>query len=54
METVENKINFNANWHLPRCFEFILKSVDFSILIIFKNKKYKNANVANFVYYRKL
>ena len=26
---------------------------DFSILMIFKNKQYKNANIANIVYYEK-
>ena len=31
-----------------------IEVTDFSILLIFKHKQYKNANVANFVYYGKL
>ena len=46
-ETVENWVSFNANWHLPKCFEFILKC------LIFKNKQYKNAKIAKFVHYGK-
>ena len=53
MEIVENWIKFNANLHLPWWFEFILKCLISLSYIFCKCKQYKNANIANFVYYEK-
>ena len=53
LETVENGINFNANWYLPWCFEFIMKWLISLSYSFSKNEQYKNACVANFVYYGK-
>ena len=52
-EIVNSWNDFNANWHLSWCFQFILKWLNSISILIFKYKQYKNANIANFEYYGK-